>query len=359
MINNISNINNQTIKKLMELLNYSQNIRVSRPVGSGLSLLIVDLLNEIEKYYDKILVVSERKILNEQFFHIISTHNNEFYKKLDFLIGSKIKFIVTNQLENELEIFQPSIIITNIIINDNVLSKSKYRIRKILDSYVLIRKYSKVIYFDSSLESINTINNVLNVIVRPQININYIDDYKEKLKKLFNNYGLLWDKLQDKSKTYLITAEILFSQLLNYGDEIDYSSVVLMWMKSLELELKKYFYTDLTEYLRLSDCKIDMYPQGLKDYFALGKLTYILKKNEYDKCRIYLDDYFLQISSYHKIEEIKNYLAILNRDVQVLTKQYRNKASHTGGLTLTDAIECYQMLIYIEKVFIRFLEFIK
>jgi hypothetical protein len=350
--------NELTVHKTIEMLKFSRNIRISRAVGTGQTILLASLMNELFKENCRILFVSSLKILNEQ---LLSTIYNQSYYNLDFLkaqIGLGLRLTIKRNLQKEIEDFNPTIIIASTVSNDNEISKSEIDMRIKIDTYVLEVKTAKVIYIDSSIDSIDPLDHSLNVIVRPQLNMNFMVEYQEHVRLLFDNYEAQYHKLQEKSKVYLVTAQILFGQLLNYGDKIDYSSVVLMWMKAFELELKKYFYTDLIGYLDQCETVDDNRPKGLDRTFTLGSIDYILMDSEYNKCEQCLTSYFLCTSSIKQVSCIRDFLRALRSDVKKIRVNYRNKASHTGSLELTEAIGCYNMLIYIEKVFLRLLQFI-
>lgn len=341
------------------MLKFSRNIRISRAVGTGQTILQILLIDELFKDECKILVISKQKIINEQLLHII--FNQKTYN-LDYLktqIDTRLKLTIRRHLDKEIEEFKPTIIIAGTVSDDNEMSKSENDMRVIIDTYILENKTAKAIYIDSSIESINSIDDSINVIVRPQLNMNFVAEYQEQVRQLFDNYESQYKKLQEKSKVYLVTAQILFGQLLNYGDKIDYSSVVLMWMKALELELKKYFYVNLIEYLNNYKKEHDISPKGLQGMFTLGSLKYILTDKEYNKCEQSLNNYFLSISTLKEVNSIRIFLRSLRNDVEILRVRYRNKASHTSSLELTEAIGCYNMLIHIEKVFAKVLQFVR
>ena len=114
-------------------------------------------------------------------------------------------------------------------------------------------------------------------------------DYDRELQNLIMTFGKdTWNRLEERSQTFLVSAKITFAQLINMPDIVDYSGVCLLVTKALEVEAGKRFCTGFVNYMKEKypwKQNKDQYPTALisrfdkplrpKD-FTLGTLAYIL-----------------------------------------------------------------------------------
>lgn len=66
--------------------------------------------------------------------------------------------------------------------------------------------------------------------------------YNDESERLILSFGeTAWSKLDDSSKTFLISAKVIFNKLSGISDLIDYSGVCLLVTKALEVEVSNRF----------------------------------------------------------------------------------------------------------------------
>ncbi len=79
--------------------------------------------------------------------------------------------------------------------------------------------------------------------------------YETEEKKLEASIGMdAWSKLDRSSQTLLVSARLIYNNLLLAGENLDYSGACLLALKAIEVELFKRFYSSFITYLK------DMYP---------------------------------------------------------------------------------------------------
>lgn len=204
-------------------------------------------------------------------------------------------------------------------------------------------------------------------------------DYELIKEDLTEKFGAeAWGKLSEKSKTFLISSKLMFNNLKDMEEIVDYSGVCILVTKALEVELYDRF---LINFLRYLDNKYNencyykdytMYPTGLmyknkgplRDYqFSLGKVAYILclkpdyytpyKENNKKQLIEYCKNDLFKTSDVNKIkEDIDKYA----KDIEEIKDNYRNPSAHINKIEKTDAKDCLDLVVDVQKLLKKMLE---
>ena len=226
-------------------------------------------------------------------------------------------------------------------------------------------------------------NRVVNKIGRMFSELGRKQEYYSIKKKIIAEFGNQWDKLNDISQDFLVTAEVLFTDMSSSDMPLDYSGVCILVTKAMELELKIRFYDAFKDYqegrfprqyekwhytfYRMDERKdgtrriilIDenqftlgsipqvfcLYqPKGIDDEtFALGKQR--IEEFMVDKLSVECDKNAIW-------KDLKEIGSSVNR----IKNNYRNPAAHIRPLDKTDAQKCFDDVVYVKKMLIQFLE---
>ena len=196
-------------------------------------------------------------------------------------------------------------------------------------------------------------------------------------KKLILSLGeTTWNKLEIKSRTFLISSKLVFDKLI-LDDDVDYSGVCLLVTKALEVELSKRFcdyfimylknkYPGKTNYSSYPTCLLDKYGNPIKGkQFTLGTFAYLVgvkiddllsdsqRENNKSKLLEYLRDELLPNKTDNEILELMQYYA---GEIETVKNDYRNPAAHTNELTKIDAEQCFNLVLDVEKLLKRMLD---
>ena len=202
------------------------------------------------------------------------------------------------------------------------------------------------------------------------------DAFKVEQQKLVNSFGnSAWAKLSEQSRTFLISAKVIFSSLLALEDLIDYSGVCLLVTKALELELSRRFCGDFVSFLRQKYRKdYSRYPTTLLDkygkpikakHFTLGSVAYVLcyeradniSDEDFEKNKQALIDFCSEkILTGKDDESIMNCLHEFALQVEKVKSEYRNPAAHTNELKYVKAQECFNLIVDVEKLLRKILD---
>lgn len=201
-----------------------------------------------------------------------------------------------------------------------------------------------------------------------------VERYEYILKKDFGN---IWNLLDETSKSFLISAKVMFASMLKADkqDVLDYSGVCLLVTKALELEVFKVFFKEYIQYLK--EEKIKKYPKALlneteikADYlFSLGMVVHILGvkcgyrgsytlkegNSDYEIFFKYAKERLYEWSD----TKIRNEILQNANFIERTRKDYRNPAAHTGHLTKVVCKECLDYIVDTEKQMKRMLENMK
>lgn len=227
-------------------------------------------------------------------------------------------------------------------------------------------------------------DNCVNQIIENTKNNYGIWEYEQEKRKLINSLGKsAWNKLNEKSQTFLITSKITYNHLIMMDDIIDYSGVCLLVTKALEIELVNRFFKKFTKYLKNHYGKdYSQYPTPMLNYDSknntkylkknkqctLGTITYILCPNNDEKINEKIRrNNLLKLIEYSKTEllpnlndeEIKILLEEYGKEIDNIRKKYRNPAAHTNELKRIDAEECFNLVLDIEKFLKKMLDSFK
>ena len=196
---------------------------------------------------------------------------------------------------------------------------------------------------------------------------------KRKLIVLLGQNG--WDKLSEPSKTFLISAKVMYNHLIMIDDVIDYSGVCVLVTKALEVEMSKRFYSNFLNYLDIvykkdySKYHTALLFQGSKplkpEKFTMGSIAFVLcylenkhgrdlQKENNRKCLIqYAKD---KIFSKYSELEIKKMIFEYAGKIEDVRNRYRNPSAHTNELKQVDAEGCFNLVLDVEKLLKRMLD---
>ena len=204
-------------------------------------------------------------------------------------------------------------------------------------------------------------------------------DYLEEETYLKYIFKSSWDKLSEKSKSFLITARVMFKNLNKSNVEVDYSGVCILLSKSVEVELKRRLYNNFQDYLQ--EHYRDDYSQwhtvmvesvnGVKtplreSRFTLGTIPYLLGLIKIKG----LDEYHLNqnkslLSEFGSNEltvstdEIESSFRDIAKHIKHITDTYRNPAAHTNILSRSMAQECFDEIVDIQRILVLILRYFK
>ena len=202
------------------------------------------------------------------------------------------------------------------------------------------------------------------------------EEYEKEKRKLQISLGEnAWNKLSDKSKTFLITSKVMYNEMLMIDDIIDYSGVCIPVTKALEEELFKRFFTDFIEYLKeeygedytkYHSTLIHTDRDGEKsilfeDSFSMGKIAYLLclkghyRQKEINK-RILIDYCKTNIFSSKTEDEINDLIYDYAKNIETIRKDYRNPSAHRHEIKRINAKECFDLVLDVEKLLKRMLD---
>lgn len=204
------------------------------------------------------------------------------------------------------------------------------------------------------------------------------DKEKEKQqKKLILTLGeTTWNKLEAKSRTFLISAKMIFDSLI-LEDDVDYSGVCLLVTKALEVEISKRFcdyfimylmnkYPGKNNYSLYPSSLLDKYGKPIKGKnFTLGSFAYLVGakidntlsdsqiENNKSKLLEYVGDKLLSNRTESEIFDLLEYYA---EEIEIVKNDYRNPAAHTKELTKIDAEQCFNLVVDVEKLLKKMLD---
>lgn len=335
-------------------------------------LKIKDSLYKDEKIKNEKLFEENKKLEKEK-----RIQQQEHYKKFDIIIN-KLN-IGLDKMDKSIEIQQET--------NENTV-RIESKIDEIHQILLLIKDDIVSIQSETSKMLENAQNEEKEAIFEQHMNrckdniisqmqtINETKMYEseqQKLKRIFEDSA--WNKLSDKSKTFLTTSKLMFKQFNNMGNIIDYSGICILVTKALEVEIKKRFFTNFLKYLDKNYNKdYSKYPTPLlyknkkplfSDTFTMGSVAYVLcyKKS-------YSDSVKQEISNKEKLmeyckscvfstlseNEIENLLHDYAVSIEKIKKNYRDRSAHTGELEISDARQCLDLMIDIEKLLKKMLD---
>lgn len=222
------------------------------------------------------------------------------------------------------------------------------------------------------------IDTVSNRIVS-RINDRTDSDYSDEERTLELTFKSSWNKLSDKSKSFLTTARVMFKNLDKSNGEVDYSGVCILLSKAVEVELNRRLYHDFKDYLQeiyrdnFDQWHTNMVEDGRdgtkplrESRFTLGTIPYLLgliKNKNLDEYQLNHNKELLISFGRRKLtvpdDEIESSFKNIAKMVQRITENYRNPAAHTNILSKYTAQECFDEIIDVQKVLIEILEYFR
>ena len=214
-------------------------------------------------------------------------------------------------------------------------------------------------------------------------------EYNTELQKLILTFGeSTWNKMEESSRSFLVSSKIAFNNLINIENNVDYSGVCLLVTKALEVELSKRFGNNFINYLKQKypgRANYSQFPTALLNTFydtegiahkkpirpkefTLGRVAYVLclchAKGIEDKQKVNnekkLIEYAQEVLCNDKNdEEILEILKDFAQSVEDVKERYRNPSAHTNQVKKVDAEECFNLVVDVEKLLKRILDAFK
>lgn len=184
-----------------------------------------------------------------------------------------------------------------------------------------------------------------------------------------------WNKLCEKSKTFLITSKVMYNHLLDMEGILDYSGICVLVTKALEVELHRRFFTDFLDYLNNKyDYDYKQYPTTLlyrkrkplfSETFTMGNLAYVMcyeedkyaRPDEKVNNKAKLMEYCKKcLFSRYDENEIEELLTKFASSIENIRENYRNPSAHTNEIKQVDAEECLNLVLDVEKLLKQMLD---
>lgn len=223
----------------------------------------------------------------------------------------------------------------------------------------------------------------------------YVDECSTRIvDELRNSYGIkeqeteeaklivligesAWEKMDESSKSFLVSARVMYNSLVRMKSKIDYSGVCLLVTKALEVELSKRFFKGFVAYMKSNypgKSKLKEWPVGLLDRagnplvaekFSMGNVSEILCRWHDPKCseeqkennKSKLLEYARTNLFINKADdEIMDLLLDYADEIEHVKNNYRNPSAHTGELDEVNAKDCFDLVLDVEKLLRRMLD---
>ncbi len=191
----------------------------------------------------------------------------------------------------------------------------------------------------------------------------------------------VWEKLDEKSKTFLITAKSNFESMVKMEnrDSLDYSGVCLLVTKALEVEVTKRFFSCYKTFLMRKYSSVSQWPYVLRqrnhgqvttsiineNEFTLGSVVPVMgMKRDYDSNGNIVSYSLNHGGTYNefiryaqgelfKFSDRRKVEASLEKDYRFVEKvrlDYRNPSAHRDRLTITSARACLEYVIDVQRM---------
>ena len=328
------NFNNKMIKELeLELQNKEKLYQKQINELKNYNNYILKKLDENTKLFEKCIELLEE---NNSRGERIENKINDLYSKLD-TISSQNKTIQT---------------LTERLIEN---ADSKEEIERLTETYI-----------DECIDNI----------MQHSLDFTHDQNFEIEKKKLIYSIGENgWNKLLEKSKTFLITSKVMYNHLITMDDIIDYSGICVLVTKALEVELHKRFFTNFLEYLNEKYGKnykkyhtALLYQKRkplLSDKLTMGDIAFVMcytenwndsdeeKLNNKSELMEYCKKHVFSKYNENEIDKLLNKYA---SSIEVIRKKYRNPSAHTNEIKRIDAEECFNLVLDVEKLLKQMLD---
>lgn len=203
-------------------------------------------------------------------------------------------------------------------------------------------------------------------------------EYNVELQKLILSFGEdAWNKMDESSRTFLVSSKVMYNNLIGLQDIVDYSGVCLLVTKALEVEIAKRFCKNFLKYLKeaypgkanhslFPTALLDRYGKPIKPkHFTLGTVAYVLcysmaddlteEKAENNKAKLleYTKEKLIKEKS---DDDIMDLLSDYAESIEEVRNDYRNPSAHTNELKRVDAEQCFALVLDVEKLLKRMLD---
>lgn len=162
--------------------------------------------------------------------------------------------------------------------------------------------------------------------------------------------SIIWRKLEENSKKFITTAEVLREFLQVFQNNMDYSPPTLNYCKAVENELNEKLLFPFKTYIKLKKYKLQPSDYESKLSFVISNSNMKLTLGEH----VYILRKILNHKKLTKIEETyKKFLVIsdvnslgrLNERISIVTKYYRNPSGHTEVMDEEKCLECRKFIL--------------
>lgn len=364
-IKNQLRLKNEILKKetpiVHKLSKQSKQDLTEENEESKLNLQIKLLKEELiskEKVHQKQL--NELKIENKKILKKLDEYGKLFGRCIDILEESnnrekRIESKIDN-LHSKIDNISKQITLMQDLSERQIKNaQSKEEIERIIESYIE-----------------TCIDNIM------QYSANFIENQNyqmEKTKLIYSIGENGWNKLSEKSKTFLITSKVMYNHLITMHDIIDYSGICVLVTKALEVEIHKRFFSNFLDYLNRKYGKdYTKYHTALlfknrkpllSEKFTMGNfafvMCYIENWNDTDEQKannkLKLMEYCKEcVFSNYSESEMEQLLTKYASSIEVIREKYRNPSAHTNEIKQVDAEECFNLVLDIEKLLKKMLD---
>ena len=181
-----------------------------------------------------------------------------------------------------------------------------------------------------------------------------------------------WDKTDERSRTWIISALMAYDSLKSFDRMVDFSGVCVQIGKACENELKKRLFTAYLDYLKErygEDRYLEKIPPECfaksaggssgprellpENRISMGKMRYIMGLD--DSGRIVNQAVWKEFETYCRealLVNSSNPLKVMRSQLPVINKikdDYRNRSAHSHAITIVDAKECIEYVITVHK----------
>ena len=317
---------------------------------------------EIEKLTEEF---KQKEVQNQKEIKILNQQNKDILKKLDETNKQlEICMNILNELLTQGKTIEDKIDDIHLKINtiSNQITDIQSTTERLIENAQSTEEIEKIIerYID------RCIDNIMNYYK------NFTEDqiYKmEKTKLIYSIGDEGWNKMCEKSKTFLITSKVMYNHLITMEDIIDYSGICVLVTKALEVEIHKRFFTNFLDYLYIKyGTNYGKYHTALlyqkrkpllSEKFTMGNIAFVMcyYENRYDtddqkmNNKLKLIEYCKEyIFSNYNEDEIEELLTKYASSIEEIREKYRNPSAHTNEIKRVNAEECFNLVLDVEKL---------